>query len=551
MDPNPCRARTPGFEALGGWLKDDGRDVGESRVWVSDSGALREEDGSWADTHGARIWQTFIDCAVRSDETQYNYFLVEERRAARNFVKLIREDGGDFILSQSTGGIKETPKPGVWWDREADTGAFHNVDCGHGPGSGDCRAIDRVHDGENGSGINGQRVLWVRPAGNDDGEVTNHAYNGGIRLALEEWRTSLVIITGGYSGTPENADPTTGSSICGETEALCLFARYDSPIGRGTSHSTPMVSAALDTVWAVWPEMDILDLRNLAFDCSQNQDPREGESSTERTFEYSNGRSFTSSTNPTWGHGVFSLTCLFTPNGGLQDPTTGNPISGGIFGPVAGPIIGASITGIDYTGRDFGHGFAHPVARENYALAATANLSASRGRSRMHGLHQGSGAYSATLRQGPAVGVHLSAVGNAFAAAVQWRSGVLTLRAGVAGQPEGVGSLTGSRAFRAPATLSGAIMAAYGRDIGAGLSVHLQGDHWRTLATQGRSLWEGAQLRESRITAALVKRVDRHEFSLQGIWRSGLSGSLDVSGRTWLLEPKASRGLWLTYNASW
>ena len=238
MDPNPCRARTPGFEALGGWLKDDGRDVGESRVWVSDSGALREEDGSWADTHGARIWQTFIDCAVRSDETQYNYFLVEERRAARNFVKLIREDGGDFILSQSTGGIKETPKPGVWWDREADTGAFHNVDCGHGPGSGDCRAIDRVHDGENGSGINGQRVLWVRPAGNDDGEVTNHAYNGGIRLALEEWRTSLVIITGGYSGTPENADPTTGSSICGETEALCLFARYDSPIGRGTSHST-------------------------------------------------------------------------------------------------------------------------------------------------------------------------------------------------------------------------------------------------------------------------------------------------------------------------
>ena len=104
---------------------------------------------------------------------------------------------------------------------------------------------------------------------------------------------------------------------------------------------------------------------------------REGDTSTERTFSYSNGREFTSTTNTTWGHGILSLTCLFTPNGGLQNPTTGEAISGGIYGPLAGPVTAASITGIDYTGRDFGHGFARPVAKENFALAATANLRAS------------------------------------------------------------------------------------------------------------------------------------------------------------------------------
>ena len=96
--------------------------------------------------------------------------------------------------------------------------------------------------------------------------------------------------------------------------------------------------------------------------------------------------------------------------------------------------------------------------------------------------------------------------GNAIGAAIQWQSGGLILRGGIAAQPEGVGSLTGSRAFRAPSAVSAAFTAAYGRHLAVGLSAHLQADHWRTLATQGRSLWEGAQLRESRLSAALVKR---------------------------------------------
>lgn len=39
----------------------DGRELGKSRVWVGDSGALKDET-----THGARVWRLFTDCAARS-----------------------------------------------------------------------------------------------------------------------------------------------------------------------------------------------------------------------------------------------------------------------------------------------------------------------------------------------------------------------------------------------------------------------------------------------------------------------------------------------------
>ena len=70
MDPNPCRARTPGFEALGGWLKDDGRELGNSRVWIRDDGALSD-----ATSHGAEVWLTLSDCSVRSvvEEQYFNH----------------------------------------------------------------------------------------------------------------------------------------------------------------------------------------------------------------------------------------------------------------------------------------------------------------------------------------------------------------------------------------------------------------------------------------------------------------------------------------------
>lgn len=128
-----------------------------------------------------------------------------------------------------------------------------------------------------------------------------------------------------------------------------------------------------------------------------------------------------------------------------------------------------------------------------------------------------------------------------------WRAGGLTLQGGLAVQPEGAGPLSGSRAFRAPAALSAAAAAAYSRTLAPGFAAYLQAGHWRTLATQGRSLWEGARLRESRLSAALALRSGAHEWAIQGEWRSGLAGMLDVAGRGYRLAPQAEAGGWLTW----
>ena len=524
FDPNPCRAETPGFEALGGWLKNDGREIGGSRVWVDDVGELTDED-----SHGAQVWATFTGCAARSTEDQYH-------SSGALHWESVRADGGDGIKSISLAPVWEDidlPEPGIWDE-------YPYVRPG---------ILDRAHDGTR----DGQRLLRLVGAGNDGGKRTSWLQRAGVQLALQESTTALLIFVGGYIGEGDERKPADtgqrgGSSICGDADPLCLFGPWAGEGNTaGTSHATPQVAAALDTAWAVWPDMDVLDLRNLAFDCAENMAAPEGETATTRSYSYSNGRSFTSDTNSTWGHGILSMTCLFTPNGGLQDPVTGNAVSGGIYGPVAGPVTGASIAGVDYTGRDFGYGFARPVARENFALAATANLSAGQTVSGFPAQRFGRAVYQGRLMETGRFAVGLTAAGNAIGAAAQWQVGNITIRSGMATQPEGVGSLTGSRAFRAPSTVSAAITAAYGRTLMHDFSAHLQADYWRTLATYGRSLWESADLDESRISAALVKRIGRHEFALQGVWRSGLSGSLDVDGRRWALDPLAESGVWLTW----
>ena len=538
FDPNLCRAETPGFEALGGWLKNDGRALGTSRVWIRDQGS---RTAPLSESHGARVWASFTACAARSDTDRY----FSDELA---FVEARTANGGDAIESYSLAPPWQDipfPEPSILPD---------------------------IFDGER----EGQRILLIQALGNENGRRTSFLQGRSFQAALLETDKALRILVGGYSGTGDARKPAadvpvnpgtgaggsnfSGSSLCSDAAPLCLFApwevkgRTDSATKIGTSHATPQVSAALDTTWAVWPDMDILDLRNLAFDCAEDMPAPEGETAVTRSYSYANGRTFTSDTNSTWGHGILSLTCLFTPNGGLQNPVTGNAISGGIYGPLAGAVTGATISGVDYTGRDFGYGFARPVARENFALAATANLRPAQAIRGAYGLTHARGAYSATLWASGAVSVDLTAAaprggaGNAIGAAAGWQVGGLTLRGGIAAQPEGAGSLTGSRAFRAPSTVSAAITAAYGKVLPNGFSAHFQADHWRTLTTQGRSLWENAQLRESRLSAALVKRIGAHEISLQGVWRSGLSGSLDVSGRPWAVSPRRETGVWVTWN---
>ena len=74
-------------------------------------------------------------------------------------------------------------------------------------------------------------------------------------------------------------------------------------------------------------------------------------------------------------------------------------------------------------------------------------------------------------------------------------------------------------------------------------------EHGRPLPARRRL----GSLSVSRVYAALGKRFapreggGRHEFALQAVWRSGLSGSLDVDGRSWALSPRAESGVWLTW----
>ena len=547
FDPNACRAQTPGFEALGGWLRNDGRSIGASRVWVRDSGDVDAPlDGQ---SHGARVNATLNACAVR-DSARYlqsaDGFVLEAALAEENPAKIILSSSFQFS------GVSRRDEPLDW---------FHRLD-----GNND----DREHE-----------ILLVTGLGNAPDKHTSKTSAGEYAPSMNEALKSenvdaaLWILVGGYTGSGDGRRPAryrldgelAGSSLCGETEPLCLFAPWNaagwegSSNRAGTSHSTPQVSAALDTVWAIWPDMNILDLRNLAFDCAENM-TAEGVSNTDRTFSYSNGRSFTSATNSTWGHGILSLTCLFTPNGGLQNPVTGNAISGGIYGPLAGPVTGASITGVDYTGRDFEYGFARPVARENFALASLAlggrsTLRPVQASTRHHGVGYARGAYSGRLWQSGALSVDLTAAGasggfggGAFGVAVGWQSGGWIIRGGIATQPEAVGSLTGSRAFRAPSTVSAAVTAAYAKALPHGFSMHVQADHWRTVATHGRSLWESAELAESRVGASVVKRAGPLEFSIQAVWQSGLSGSLGVDGRAWPVAGERERGVWLTWRGT-
>ncbi len=610
-EPRPCRANTPGFEALGGWIKDSGKS-GKSRVWIWDDDPLTnpsETDPSAPRVtgHGSLVWSVYSDCTAAETSTdRYFYKLSEENKermergeivleapsnkSHTSMYRAIAADGRDAIESISS------THPGFdaglfrEWTPEV-TPAFSF------PGSEDIPPDNSMaYNAE----YDGQRILRVQSTGNTQGEDNESVYS----LYSRDWEKALWIGVGGWGekrtledgtpgswwprdprkeyeeGGPGPQNPFVKSNKCTPMEMLCVVAPFgifhreitnrkadgkyyfrnpeDNTLtdrvndsgatgaSPGTSFSAPHVAAALDSIWVVWPDMDILDLRNLAFDCAKNMPPEEGETATEYTFSYTNGRQFTSRTTPTWGHGIFDVECLFTPNGGLQNPTTGEAVAGGIFGPVQGAIASAFLASVDYTGRDFGYGFARPVAQENFALLANANLS---------GENFGTAAHK-TLLQGKngLIRLDLTAAGNALGASASLASrGGLILRAGLAIQPEGAGSLSGSRSFRAPSTLSATASAAWSAGLpvtaftGSDLSFHIQADHWRTLTARGRSLWQDAQLQESRLSASLVKRIGKHELSLVALWQSGIHGALQVNEKNWNVDGVENRGAQLVW----
>ena len=174
-------------------------------------------------------------------------------------------------------------------------------------------------------------------AGNDDGKRTGHLQSELFQVALERHETALRIIVGGYTG--EGDSRRLAGASCRQFHLR--RGRAAVPVwsvagirGWNRAHliATPQVAAALDTVWVVWPDMDILDLRNLAFDCAQNMPVRGRYPAPSAPIRIPTAAA---SRRPPTRPGAMAscrLTCLFTPNGGLQDPTTGEAISGGIFG---------------------------------------------------------------------------------------------------------------------------------------------------------------------------------------------------------------------------
>ena len=535
-DGSGCRAGTPGFSALAGWIGANDAEMPSgwrdgSRVWIWDN-------RNRASMHGEEVESTFNDCAMRERKRFVN---VSDEDTPLDAIK---DDGADQKLLISRSGNTFEPlheeDKGVEWGKHLNSAAAGTPN-----------------------------IMLVLALGNGDGEPTSltqrstvYQYSPGLIEAVKPENVGQArwIVVGGYT----EDRPSAGSSLCGGAEALCLFAPWSEGGNSGTSIATPQVSAALDTVWAVWPVMSTLDLRNLAFDCAENR----GAADNARSYSYSSGRSFTSNTNSTWGHGILSLECLFTANGGLEDPATGAAISGGIYGPLAGVVAGASITGVDYTGRDFSYGFARPVARENPALASLTNAGRANLRpllsiSGLRAYAYGAGSVSGRLLERGALRVDLTASaagrgigGAAIGMRVAWQAGGFTFAAGVAAQPEGVGSLTGSRAFRAPSTVSAAVTGAYAKAFPYGFSVHVQANHWRTVATRGRSLWQSAQLAESRLGASLMKRfggqdpsgrAGKHELALQAFWQSGLAGSVNAGERSWAVGGIREAGAWLTW----
>ena len=145
-----------------------------------------------------------------------------------------------------------------------------------------------------------------------------------------------------------------------------------------------------------------------------------GETATTRGYSYRNGRTFTSGTNSTWGHGILSLTRLFTPNGGLHNPGDRQPDLRRHLRAPGGACDGR----IDHR-----CGLHRPGFRARVRVSSGASkLRAGRcceskrrtGDFRRLRPYTPGGAYSGRLWQEGAASVDLTAAGNSVGAAASW-----------------------------------------------------------------------------------------------------------------------------------
>ena len=556
---NDCQRQSPGFEEFGGWLAQEGHyhNVSDSRVW---------RHASAGSESNAATLRTFSDCTDGRRTWTVDIAIDESSDTPPEFADLpVGEDVRIVLLDTVVPAIGEHAQgarhadPAHLW-RDVETGLYPAyTEDGTG---GRFLHVQPLGDWGYGSSSNWQSQLdeWSRN-GSDMSAWTDMAEAYGWRLPsiqertcegmrmLTDSETSLWLLVGGYTGTGAARSIHPDSAVCGDAMELCLFApwSYDYEDSRGVAQSAAgtavaaaQVAAALDNVLLLWPDYDLVDLRDLVLDCAVDM----GEEGPDAM----------------WGRGVLSFSCLFTPQGGLRDPRTGDVLSGGIQGPVAGYygragnapyLLGQSIRGIDRTGRDFAYPLMQWSHRENHALlAATADRDGSYGFSPMELGGRGLTGRSAQVLANRGFSARISASGNAFGAAAVWRrngllgpSGLWTFRGGLAVQQEGAGPLVGTGVFRAPSTLSSAFSIEFQHSLTSRLFLDVRGQYWMTLNNESRSLWAGTQLSELRASASLSLQLGRARTVLKAQYGGGLRGRLDVAGKSIDLMRRSARQL--------
>ena len=556
---NDCQRQTGGFEEFGGWLAQRGHyhNVTDSRVWryTSDDNDLK-----------VGTQRTFSDC-TDNRRTLTTDILADDLLAEPvEFDDLpVSEDARIVLLDitvptvgdHNAGARHENPNY-VWSNAgsgwyptftQDGTGAkFLHVqplgDWGYRSSSGwQSQLAKWDRDGSDMSAWNdiAQRYGWRLPS-------IQEQTGEGLRMLINA-DTSLWLLVGGYTGSGGTRSIHPNSAVCGTAKELCLFApwtyRYTDDEGQpqtaeGTAVAAAQVTAALDNLLVLWPDYDLLALRDLVLGCAEDL----GDEGPDAM----------------WGHGVLSFNCLFTPQSDLRDPRTGAILSGGIIGPLSGThggagsvasLAGAPISGVDRTGRNFTYPLTRWSYRENHALLAATAVPDNSDEipSWKSGGFRARTRSAAVLQEG-GFSARISASGDALGAVALWRaggllarSGLWTFRGGLALQPEGAGSLTGSGVFRAPSTLSSAFSAEFQHNFTATLSLRVQGQYWLTLKTGTRSLWADAQLTEIRASASLHYRLGRMRAILQAQYGGGLRGRLEVAERAIGLQRHSAKQL--------
>ena len=137
----------------------------------------------------------------------------------------------------------------------------------------------------------------------------------------------------------EAGDATQQNTPCGVLRDGCfILPYYLSPSGyHGTSFAAPRLTAVIDTLWLVWPNLTHLDMHVLLSTCALDLG--------------------VAGIDPIFGQGLLDLECLVQPSGGLRIPTA--QVAG-----ISGSLIGPSTSDTSLATQDeFGRHFDYTAVR--------------------------------------------------------------------------------------------------------------------------------------------------------------------------------------------